>query len=314
MSDTSVDISGETTAASGFGEVADYFALLKPRVMSLVVFTALVGLVVAPGSMHPIMAFTSLLCIAIGAGASGALNMWYESDIDAKMSRTAGRPIPSGRISRQEALAFAMPLAIGSVLVLGTLVNWVAAALLAFTILFYVLVYTVWLKRITPQNIVIGGAAGALPPVVGWAAATGTVSLESLVLFAIIFIWTPPHFWALALYRSGDYARAGIPMMPVVAGEKSTKKQMLIYAALLAPIGVLPWMMGFAGIIYGVLSGILGLVFLGFAWRVFVSDTGKSTTVAARRLFTCSLFYLFLIFAILLGEQVFGLETMTVGF
>jgi len=304
----SVDIAGKTTPAAGFGEVADYFALMKPRVMSLVVFTAFVGLVVAPGNMHPVMAFAALLCIAVGAGASGALNMWYESDIDGRMSRTAGRPIPAGRISREEAFAFALPLAIGSVLVLGTLVNWVAAGLLAFTIAFYVLVYTIWLKRSTPQNIVIGGAAGALPPVVGWAAATGSVSLESLILFAIIFIWTPPHFWALALFRSGDYARAGIPMMPVVAGETSTKRQMLAYSLLLAPLATLPWFMGFAGTLYVAVAGILGLGFLYFTGRVFVSNPGSQTKLAARWLFTYSILYLFLIFATLLMEQGFGIQ------
>ncbi len=308
MSNVSVNTTHESTASAGFGEVADYFALLKPRVMSLVVFTALVGMVVAPGGIHPVIAFASLLCIAVGAGASGALNMWYEADIDAKMSRTAGRPIPAGRISRGEALAFAMPLAVGSVLILGTLVNWVAAALLAFTILFYVLVYTVWLKRRTPQNIVIGGAAGALPPVVGWAAATGTVSIDSLVLFAIIFIWTPPHFWALALFRTTDYTRAGIPMLPVVAGEATTKKHILAYSALLAPLAMVPWMMGFAGPLYALVAGILGAMFLYFAGRVFMSSAGSQTISASRRLFTFSILYLFLIFAALLVEQGFGLE------
>ncbi len=313
MSDMSVNTPSESASAVGFGEVADYFALLKPRVMSLVVFTSLVGLVVAPGSVHPVIAFAALLCIAVGAGASGALNMWYEADIDGKMSRTANRPIPAGRISRSEAFAFAMPLAVGSVLVLGTLVNWVAAALLAFTILFYVLVYTVWLKRSTPQNIVIGGAAGALPPVVGWAAATGTVSVESLILFAIIFIWTPPHFWALALFRSTDYARAGIPMLPVVAGEASTKRHILAYSVLLAPLALVPWLMGFAGLLYGIVAGILGVVFLYFAARLFVSGAGSRTISASRQLFAFSILYLFLIFAALLIEQGFGIELTLAG-
>jgi heme o synthase len=308
MSDLSVNTARDSASAAGFGEVADYFALLKPRVMSLVVFTALVGMVVAPGDIHPVIAFAALLCIAVGAGASGALNMWFEADIDAKMSRTANRPIPAGRISRSEAFAFAMPLAVGSVLILGTLVNWVAAALLAFTILFYVLVYTVWLKRNTPQNIVIGGAAGALPPVVGWAAATGTVSFESLILFAIIFIWTPPHFWALALFRSTDYARAGIPMLPVVAGEATTKKHILAYSLLLAPLAMVPWVMGFAGSLYALVAGILGSMFVYFAGRVFTSNAGIQSTSASRRLFAFSILYLFLIFATLLIEQGFGIK------
>ncbi len=313
MSDMSVNTPRDSAPVTGFGEVADFFALLKPRVMSLVVFTALVGMVVAPGNIHPVIAFAALLCIAVGAGASGALNMWFEADIDSKMSRTANRPIPAGRISRSEAFAFAMPLAVGSVLVLGTLVNWVSAALLAFTILFYVLVYTVWLKRITPQNIVIGGAAGALPPVVGWAAATGTVSAESLVLFAIIFIWTPPHFWALALFRSDDYARAGVPMLPVVAGETSTKRHILAYSVLLAPLAMVPWILGFAGSLYALVAGILGVAFLVFAGRVFVSSAGSQTMSASRQLFAFSILYLFLIFATLLIEQGFGIELTIAG-
>lgn len=313
MSDTSAELTSKAVEAPGFGEVADYFALLKPRVMSLVIFTALVGLVLAPGTMHPVMALAALLCIAVGAGASGALNMWYEADIDAKMRRTASRPIPAGRISRHEAVSFALPLAVGSVLVLGTLINWVAAALLAFTIFFYVVVYTVWLKRSTPQNIVIGGAAGALPPVVGWAAATGTVSVESLVLFAIIFVWTPPHFWALALYRSDDYARAGVPMMPNVAGEASTRKQIFLYSLLLAPLGAAPWAMGFAGPLYGGTAILLGLAFLIFAGRVLTTSEVQPAVTAAKHLFTFSILYLFLLFAVLLVEQGFGISLPGLG-
>ena len=212
---------------------------MKPRVMSLVVFTALVGMVLAPEQPHPALAVIALLCIAVGAGASGALNMWYDADIDACMQRTASRPIPRGHVTPEEALTFGTVLAIGSVATLGLIVNWVAAALLAFTIAFYVLVYTMWLKRRTPQNIVIGGAAGAFPPMIGWAAATGSVGSESIVLFLIIFMWTPPHFWALALYRTRDYERAGVPMLPVVAGTDETRKQIVIYSALLVPLGLL---------------------------------------------------------------------------
>ena len=223
----------------------DFFALLKPRVMSLVVFTAFVGLVAAPVTVNPLIAMVAILAIAIGAGASGALNMWYDADIDAVMSRTANRPVPAGRILPGEALSFGLVLSVLSVMTLGVLVNWLSAALLAFTIFFYAVVYTMWLKRSTPQNIVIGGAAGAIPPVIGWAAVTGTVSLESLVLFLIIFLWTPPHFWALALFKSDEYAKAGIPMMPNVAGQASTRRQIFAYALILAPIGVLPWALGF---------------------------------------------------------------------
>jgi protoheme IX farnesyltransferase len=222
----------------------DYFALLKPRVMSLVVFTALVGMVAAPGQMNPVMGFTALLFIAIGAGASGALNMWYEADLDAKMSRTAKRPIPRGIIARGEVLGFALFLAVFSVVALGLLVNVLAAALLAFTIFFYAVIYSVWLKPSTPQNIVIGGAAGAFPPVIGWAAASGTVGLEPVVMFLIIFVWTPPHFWALALIRADEYARAGVPMLPVVAGDAETRRQIVLYSWLLAPVGTLPWLSG----------------------------------------------------------------------
>ncbi|HEY6027548.1 MAG TPA: heme o synthase, partial [Pseudolabrys sp.] len=232
--------------------VSDYIALLKPRVMSLVIFTALVGLAVAPGHLHPVTAFTALLCIAVGAGGSGALNMWYDADIDAIMTRTSRRPVPMGRVKPGEALAFGLTLSGFSVMTLGLLVNWVAGALLAFTIFFYVVIYTMWLKRSTPQNIVIGGAAGAFPPMVGWAAVTGSLSLEPILLFLIIFFWTPPHFWALSLYRTQDYARAGVPMLPVVAGAAETRRQIMIYARMLAPLGVVPWLAGYSGPIYGV--------------------------------------------------------------
>src|SRR5215467_617855 len=224
--------------------VEDYLALLKPRVMSLVVFTALVGLLVAPGHIHPFIGFVALLCIAIGAGASGALNMWYDADIDAVMTRTKKRPIPAGRVEPGEALAFGTTLSVFSVAVLGVLVNWFAAALLAFTIFFYVFIYTMWLKRSTPQNIVIGGAAGAFPPVVGWAAVTGDVTLAPVLMFLIIFFWTPPHFWALSLLKSDDYRRAGVPMLPVVSGFDETRRQILLYTIVLAPVGLTPWLFG----------------------------------------------------------------------
>ena len=283
--------------------VGDYLALLKPRVMSLVVFTALAGLAVAPGHLHPVLGFASLLCIAIGAGASGALNMWYDADIDAVMTRTRNRPIPAGRVTRDEALAFGVTLACGSVVVLALVANFLAAGLLAFTIFFYAVVYSAWLKRSTPQNIVIGGAAGALPPMIGWAATTGTVSLESIVLFLIIFFWTPPHFWALALLKSDDYARAGVPMLPVVAGRAVTRQQILIYSVLLAPLGVAPWLMGFAGLTYGVVASVAGFAFLALAWRVQRAGDGPAGDAAAKALFAYSILYLFALFAVLLIEN-----------
>ena len=285
-------------------EVGDYIALLKPRVMSLVVFTALVGLAVAPGSLHPITAFTALLCIAVGAGASGALNMWYDADIDKVMTRTARRPVPAGKVRPGEALAFGLTLSGFSVVTLGLLVNWISAGLLAFTIFFYAVIYTMWLKRWTPQNIVIGGAAGAIPPVIGWAAVAGNVSLESVILFLIIFLWTPPHFWALALFKSQDYERAGIPMMPNVAGEDSTRRQIFAYSLVLAPIGVLPWILGYAGVGYGVVSALLGAGFLWYAWKVLVMPQADRAMRPAKALFGFSLLYLFGIFAAYLADSV----------
>lgn len=298
-------VSGAESGAD-FAEVRDYFELLKPRVMSLVVFTALVGLVRAPSDLHPVLGFTALLCIAIGAGASGALNMWWDADIDRRMSRTASRPVPAGRIAPSEALSFGMLLAAGSVLMLGLFVGWLAAVLLAFTIFFYVVIYTMWLKRWTPQNIVIGGAAGAFPPMIGWAAATGMVSLESIVLFLIIFFWTPPHFWALALLKKDDYARAGVPMLPVVSGDNETRRQILIYSLLLAPLGAAPALLGQAGAVYGAASALLGIAFVGLAVAVYRSREGKSAATAARRLFGFSILYLFLLFALLLAEPLIG--------
>ncbi|MGI9355337.1 MAG: heme o synthase [Rhizobiaceae bacterium] len=283
-------------------EPGDYFALLKPRVMRLVVFTALVGMLLAPGAIDPVLGFIAIVAIAIGAGASGALNMWYDADIDAVMSRTQSRPIPAGRILPGEALNFGMVLSVLSVLTLGLLVNWVAGALLAFTIFFYAVVYTMWLKRSTPQNIVVGGAAGAFPPMIGWAAVTGSISIESIVLFAIIFIWTPPHFWALALWKMRDYDDAHVPMMPNAKGGKSTRIQMLAYSVLLALVTMAPWALGFAGNLYGVLSALMGGAFVWFTFEVWhIAGTDKYLT-AEKRLFGFSIFYLFALFAVLLAD------------
>ncbi len=284
--------------------VGDYIELMKPRVMSLVVFTALVGLLIAPGHVHPMVAFTALLCIAVGAGAAGALNMWYDADIDARMTRTAARPIPAGQVAPGEALAFGLMLAVGSVVVLGLLINIIAAALLAVTIAFYVVVYTMWLKRRTTQNIVIGGAAGALPPVIGWVAATGSIAVEPVLLFAIIFFWTPPHFWALSLYRTEDYVRAGIPMLPVVAGARETRRQILLYTLLLAPLGVAPWLLGYAGLSYGVVALATGAIMIALALRVRVEEDRAHT--ASKQLFGFSILYLFLLFAMLLVDHASG--------
>ena len=282
--------------------VADYIEILKPRVMSLVTFTGLVGLVVAPGHIHPVLAGVAVLCIAVGAGAAGAINMWYERDIDALMRRTAGRPLPAGRMMPGEALGFGAVLATGAVLVMGLAANWVAAELLALTIGFYVLVYTIWLKRRTPQNIVIGGAAGAFPPIIGWAAVTGDIGWGAIALFAIIFFWTPPHFWALSLYRSGDYATAGVPMLPVVAGPRQTKRQMLLYTLLLWPVTAAPWLLGVAGSLYGAGAILLNGVFTGAAIQVWRDSSERS----ARRMFALSLLYLFLIFSLLLLDRTRG--------
>ncbi len=283
--------------------VGDYIELMKPRVMSLVVFTALVGLLVAPGHVHPVIGLAALVCIAVGAGAAGALNMWYDADIDARMTRTAGRPIPRGRITPGEAAGFGMTLAAFSVVTLGLMVNCVAAALLGFTIAFYVVIYTMWLKRTTPQNIVIGGAAGALPPIIGWAAATGGIAAEPVLLFLIIFFWTPPHFWALSLYRTEDYARAGIPMLPVVAGDRETRRQILIYTLILAPLGVAPWLFGYAGPLYGLAALAAGGVMIALALRVRVERRGHA---ASKQMFAFSILYLFLLFAMLLADRMSG--------
>jgi protoheme IX farnesyltransferase len=280
-------------------DVADYIALLKPRVMSLVVFTAAVGLLLAPGHFHPVLAITSILCIAVGAGASGALNMAIEGDIDALMSRTANRPIPRGRITPGEAMAFGTTLAFFSVLTLGILVNWVAGALLAFTIFFYVVIYTLLLKRFTAQNIVIGGAAGALPPVVAWASVTGSLSVEPWLLFLIIFFWTPPHFWALALFRCDDYARAGVPMLPVVAGPDATRLQILLYTIVLVAVAAAPWPLGYFDAVYGVASLVLGAGMLLLAVDVYRRRERAASLRATRKLFAFSILYLFALFATL---------------
>lgn len=297
-----MDAASGSFSGPDVAEVSDFMALLKPRVMSLVVFTAIAGLLVAPGTIHPFVGFVAILCIAIGAGASGALNMWFDADIDAVMRRTRERPIPAGRMDGGVALGFGATLAVASVTVMGLATNYVAAALLAFTILFYLLVYTIWLKRRTPENIVIGGAAGALPPVVGWAAVTGGVSIEPLVLFAVIFLWTPPHFWALALFYESDYEKAGIPMLPVVAGEKQTRLRILAYSFALVPVGLLPWIMGFAGPLYAIAAATCGGIFLYRAARLY-----RTTLEAdARRLFAFSIVYLFVLFAALVVEQLIG--------
>ena len=297
--------SPELVAADTFGGYAgDFLALMKPRVMSLVVFTAVVGMACAPGGLHPVLGAIAILSIAVGAGASGALNMWYDADIDAVMTRTADRPIPRGRVTPGEALGFGLVLSVLSVMTLGLLVNWGAGALLALTIAFYVLVYTMWLKRTTPQNIVIGGAAGAFPPMIGWAAVTGTVSLESVVLFLIIFMWTPPHFWALALYRCKDYERVGVPMLPVVAGPDETRRQILLYSMLLVPLAVVPALIGLGGPCYLVVSLALGALFLRLAARVWHVRTGPAADVHARTLFLFSIAYLFGLFATLLAERI----------
>ncbi|GEQ99605.1 protoheme IX farnesyltransferase [Iodidimonas gelatinilytica] len=285
----------------GQGDVRDYALLLKPRVMSLVVFTGFVGMLVAPGSLHPVLAFAAVLCIAVGAGAAGALNMWFDADIDAVMARTAKRPVPSGKLTANDALGFGLVLSVGSVTFMALALNLAAATLLALTIVFYAVIYTIWLKRRTPQNIVIGGAAGAFPPMIGYAAVTGSVTIESLVLFSIIFLWTPPHFWALALFVKMDYSRAGVPILPTTSGEPETRRQILLYSVLLAISGLLPWVLGFGGAAYGVISSVLGAVFVYRAFRLWQGKDG-----ADRRLFTFSILYLFLIFATLGAEHVMG--------
>jgi protoheme IX farnesyltransferase len=282
----------------------DFLALTKPRVMTLVVFTGLCGMLAAPVSIHPVIGFTAILCIALGAGAAGALNMWYEADLDAKMKRTAGRPIPAGRMSRREALHFGVGLGAFSVLLMELAVGTLAAAILLASILFYVLVYTVWLKRRTPQNIVIGGAAGAFPPLIGWAAATGRVELLPVLLFALVFLWTPPHFWALALFVRSDYAAAGVPMLPVVAGARITRTQILLYSLPMAGVAVAPWLLGLTGAIYGIVAAALSAFFVALAARVaFSSEADPAKMKPERRLFAFSILYLFVLFGALVADR-----------
>jgi heme o synthase len=298
FSEASTTAGVRLAAAAGAG-VADYFEILKPRVMALVVFTGLVGLSVAPGHLHPVLAAVAVLCIAVGAGAAGAINMWYDRDIDALMRRTSRRPLPAGRMMPGEALGFGVVLGVGAVVVMALAVNLAAAELLALTIVFYVFVYTIWLKRRTPQNIVIGGAAGAFPPMIGWAAVTGDIGWGAIALFAIIFFWTPPHFWALSLYRTGDYAAAGVPMLPVVSGPRETKRQMLLYTLVLWAATLVPWLLGVAGGLYAAGVLLLSAVFTGWAIQVYRDNSDRS----ARRMFAFSLLYLFLVFSLLLVDH-----------
>ncbi|MBC9178281.1 heme o synthase [Pseudoroseomonas ludipueritiae] len=312
MSDSAMQRGGAsaplgTSEDLDLSEVRDWIALLKPRVMTLVVFSGLVGLLVAPGSLHPVLAATAILCIAVAAGASGAINMWYDRDIDAVMRRTSKRPIPAGRIRPEAALSFGVFLAVASVVIMGLATNLVAAAVLAGSIAFYVFIYTMWLKRRTPQNIVIGGAAGAFPPMIGWAAVTGHVSLEAVVMFAIVFFWTPPHFWALSLYASGDYQRAGVPMLPVVAGAKETRRQLWLYSLLLVPVSLLPLAIGMSGLAYGAAAAVLGGFFLHYMWRVkrdAQDEAGRSLSndAPARAAFRFSIIYLFALLAALAAD------------
>jgi heme o synthase len=307
MSDNAHGIMTITDAGAAPARVRDYIDLLKPRVMSLVVFTGLVGVLIAPVHIHPFEAALAVLAIALGSGAAGAINMWYERDIDALMARTANRPLPAGRVAPDDALGLGVLLSIFSVLLMALATNFVAAALLVAAILFYVFVYTVWLKRRTPQNIVIGGAAGAFPPMIGWAAATGEVSLVGVVLFMLIFLWTPPHFWALALYRSDDYRRAGVPMLPVVAGPRETKRQMLIYTLVLVPVALAPTLLGSVGWLYGAVALAMSAAFIAHAVAVWRAADDRRGHRAARRMFKFSLLYLAILFAAL------PLDRMLVG-
>jgi protoheme IX farnesyltransferase len=282
----------------------DFLALTKPRVMTLVVFTGLCGMLAAPVQIAPVLGFTAILCIALGAGAAGALNQWYESDLDAKMKRTAGRPLPAGRMDRQSALHFGVGLGAFSVILMGLAANLLAAGILAVSILFYVLVYTVWLKRRTPQNIVIGGAAGAFPPLIGWAAATGHVAVLPVLLFALVFLWTPPHFWALALFMKSDYAAAGVPMLPVVAGERATRIQIGLYTIPMAIAAIAPWALALAGAIYGLTASVATVIFAALALQVSARTTGTGDTMRAeKRLFAWSILYLFILFGALVVDR-----------
>ncbi len=283
----------------------DFFALTKPRVMSLVIFTGLCGLLAAPGSIHPVLGFTAILCIAVGAGGAAALNQWWEADIDAGMKRTAARPLPAGRMDRISARDFGVGLSVASVLVMGLGVSWLAASILAVSIVYYAVVYTIWLKPRTPQNIVIGGGAGAFPPLIGWVAVTGQITLMPVLLFAIIFFWTPPHFWALALFVQSDYAKVGIPMLPVVAGERATRRQILIYSIILLPLSATPWLIGGTGAIYGISALVLSGLFLGLSLPVaFRRRRGDQDAMTPeKRLFAFSVLYLFALFAALVADR-----------
>ncbi len=302
---TQTDTVPEASQQMAHGELRDYLTLLKPRVMSLAVFTALAGMMAAPEPVHPLIAFSALIFIAIGAGAAGALNMWYDADIDAVMSRTVMRPIPRNLVPPDEALSFGLVLASGAVICLGVLVNWAASAMLALTILYYIVIYTMWLKRRTPLNIVIGGAAGAFPPMIGWAVATGSVSFDSFLLFAIIFLWTPPHFWALALTRRRDYERAGVPMLPVVSGDAATRRQILVYSILTAFSGAAPYFTGLGGILYLAVASAAGAGLLYFALKLLLAGKGHPGDRAARAVFAYSILYLFAVFGALLAESLF---------
>jgi len=283
----------------------DFFALTKPRVMSLVIFTGLCGMLAAPGQINPVIGFTAILCIALGAGGAAALNQWWEADLDAGMTRTSKRPIPAGRMQRNDARDFGIVLSISSVLVMGLGVGWLAASILLVSILYYAVVYTIWLKPRTPQNIVIGGGAGAFPPMIGWVAVTGDITLMPVLLFSIIFMWTPPHFWALALFIKSDYAKVGIPMMPVVSGQASTRKQILVYSILLMPVAAAPWFIGGTGAIYGVCAIVLSFIFLGLSFPVAIrrSEDGDAMK-PEKRLFAFSIIYLFALFGILVADRV----------
>ncbi|MEO9624024.1 heme o synthase [Qipengyuania citrea] len=286
-------------------EWRDFFALTKPRVMSLVIFTGLCGLLAAPGTINPILGFTAVLCIALGAGGAAALNQWWEADIDAGMKRTAARPLPAGRMNRTDARDFGVLIAAASVMIMGLALNWLSAAILAFSVFYYAVIYTVWLKPRTPQNIVIGGGAGAFPPLIGWVAVTGDITLMPVLLFLIIFMWTPPHFWALALFVKTDYANVGIPMMPVVRGETSTRRQILAYAVLLVPVAAAPWFIGGTAYVYGVASLALSLAFLALSVPVaFRQTAGNDAMKPEKRLFAFSIIYLFALFAALVADRV----------
>jgi heme o synthase len=305
-----VHVTVSAVTEGGQGTARDYFQLLKPRVMSLVVFTAVVGLFAAPGHINPWLGFITILCIAVGAGASGALNMWYDADIDALMKRTLNRPVPSGAIAPGEALGFGLVLSFGSVIMLALNVGIAAAALLAFTIFFYVVIYTMGLKRRTPQNIVIGGAAGAFPPMISWMAVTGRADLGAISLFLLIFMWTPPHFWALALFREGDYAKAGIPMLPNVAGRAETRKQILIYSLLCAPVAALPALCGVSGVVYAIGATLLTGWFIYRAGVLYFASDAEVEDKAAKKLFGYSIIWLFAIFALILAEKLLGLAAL----